>query len=108
MFSQPLRNPSDTSIDGSGRGGAVYIADTVKDGKGLSGGEKEKVPVRQASRGSASSGAGSTRDNSEREVSVDDGLDLPPNRLGKLCENLGKARGPDTCSYCVGICCALM
>ena len=89
-FNQPLRNPSDTSIDGSGRGGAVYSAGGVKGGKGLSGGEMNKVVARQASRGFASSGARSTSDVSEKEVSVNDGLDLPTNKLGKLCENLGK------------------
>ena len=62
----------------------------VEDGKGLSGGEKNKVVTRQASGGSASSGASSTSVISEKEVYVRDGLGLPPNKLGKLCENLRK------------------
>ena len=72
------------------------------------GGEKVKVSVNRVSDGSASSGSGSASDNSEREVSVDASLDLPPNRLGRLCENLGKLRGPKTCTYYGGVCCSSM
>ena len=39
---------------------------------------------------------------------MDASLDLPPNRLGRLCKDLGKARGPETCTNCVGICCGYM
>ena len=95
-FNQPLRKPSDSPSVGvmkstGGCGGAVASASRVEKVKAGNGGEKEKVPIRPASDGSASSGAGSASDNSEREVSADASLDCPSNRLGRLCENLGKA-----------------
>ena len=112
-FSQPLRKPSGSSCVGAVKstgacGGAVSIigkADKVESGGG---GEKVKVPINRVSDGSASSGSGSASDNSEREVSVDGSLDLPPSKLGRLCEILGKSRGPDTCTYCGGVCCGSM
>ena len=112
-FDQPLRKPSDSPSVGvmkstGGCGGAVASASRVEKVKAGNGGEKEKAPIRQPSNGSASSGAGSASDNSEKDVSADASLDFPSNRLGRLCENLGKARGPDTCTFFVGVCCGSM
>ena len=77
-------------------------------------GEKEKAPRRQPSNRSATGGGGSVRGESsasgdgEREVSADDNSNYPTNKLGRLCQNLGKARGAGVCTYCRGVCCASM
>ena len=44
----------------------------------------------------------------EGEISADDNSNYPSNRLGRLCENVSKAQGPDVCTYCVGVCCGSM
>ena len=113
MFSQPLRKPSGSSSVGAVKSTGAFWGTVSSAGKAdkveaSNGDEKVKVPINRVSDGSASSGGGSASDNSEREVSVDGSLDLPPNKLGRLCENLGKARGPDTCTYCGGVCCGSM
>ena len=112
-FSQPLRKPSGSSSVGAVKstgacGGAVSSAGKAEKVEASNGDERVKVPIKRVSDGSASSGSRSASHNSESEVSVDASLDLPPNRLGRLCENLGKARGPDTCTYCSGVCCSSM
>ena len=95
-------------------GGAVASANKGEKEKATNRGEKEKAPRRQPSDISASRGGDSVRGESsasgdgEGEISVDDNSNYPSNRLGRLCENVGKTRGPDVCTYCVGVCCGSM
>ena len=91
-------------------GGAVASANKGEKEKATNRGEKEKAPRKQPSDSSATRGGGSVRGESsasgdgEGEVSVDDTFNNPSNRLGRLCENVGKARGSIVCTYCLGVC----
>ena len=96
----------------SSSGDAVASANKGEKEKATNRGEKEKAPRRQPSNRSASRGGGSVRGESsasgdgEGEIYADDNFNYPSNRLGRLCENVGKARGLGVCTYCMGVCCA--
>ena len=112
-FSEPARWPSGSvgvvSADPTGNcGGANSGASGVENVEALGGGEKEKSTRRKSSDGPASSGAGYSGANSEVDDSMNASLYLPPNKLGRLCKDLGKSRGPETYSNIVGICCGYM
>ena len=118
-FNQPPRRSSDGVSDGARKstgssGGAVASANKGEKEKATNRGEKEKAPRRQPSDRSASRGGGSVRGESsasgdgEGEISADDNFNYPLNRLGRLCENVGKARGPDVCTYCLDVFCGSM
>ena len=53
-------------------------------------------------------GESSVNGDGEGEVSADDNSNLPSNKLGRLCENVGKGRGSGVCTYCLGVCCSSM
>ena len=118
-FNQPPRRSSDGVSDGARKstgssGGAVASANKGEKEKATNRGEKEKAPRRQPSNRSATGGGGSVRGESSAsgdgkgEISAVDNSNYPSNRLGRLCENVGKARGSGVCTYCMGVYCASM
>ena len=112
-FNKPPRRPSGGGgviiVDSTGNcGGANGDASGVENVEALVGGEKEKSTRRRSSDESTPNGPGCSGANSEVDVSTNASLYLPPNKLERLCKDLGKSKGSETCSNCVGICCGYM
>ena len=91
-----------------GSGGAVAAASGGGKGK-VTGGNSKQPSDRSVKMGGGGVGEEpSVSGDGGMEVAVDNNSNQPSNRLGRLCENVGKARGSSVCTYCLGVCCSSM